>query len=100
MNVIYYESHVTIEPVFDERLAQMKELARANGFRVAELMMKKRKEDTPERSSYDTFCTGHSKDFADLESRMNTLVSAITAAGFAVWRRKIEAVLIDSKYDK
>ena len=95
--VLYFEAHVTVEPVFDERLEQLKSIALEHGFRVADLLMKKRREDTPERSQYDTFCTGISKSFADLDVRTKALVEALPSAGFSVWRWKIEGALFDHR---
>lgn len=50
----YYEAHVTIEPVFDDRLEELVRIANANHFRVADLLMKKRKDATAVRSDCDT----------------------------------------------
>ncbi len=94
---LYYECHVTVEPIFDERLQQFQDICAKYNFRVAKLLMHKRKEDTPERSSKDAFCTGHSKCSFDLEIRMLRLMMDLHAAGFQVWRNKIEAILLDSK---
>ena len=52
-----YEAHITIEPVFDEALSAVGVLALQHGFTVSKLFMQKRKEDTPERSKYDSFLT-------------------------------------------
>jgi hypothetical protein len=97
MDVKYYECHVTLEPVFGGRLESLKELAASHGFKPAKLLMQKRAESTPERSNKDTFCTGHSKSFDDIKERMNALTEALRNAGFAVWRRKIEAVVFDER---
>lgn len=59
----YYESHITIEPIFDEDLAKVREIANKYGFILAELLMQKRKEDSAERSKYDTFLTSRAKDY-------------------------------------
>jgi hypothetical protein len=92
----YYECHITIEPAFGERLAEIKRIVHPWKFKVADLLMQKRGEDTPERSKFDTFCTGHSKDsFEDLKRRMVSCQMALIAADFKVWRSKIEAVLYD-----
>jgi hypothetical protein len=91
----YYESHVTIEPVFEARLEEFKELCMKFNFHVAKLLMQKNREETPSRSSKDSFCTGHSKDFTDLNRRMMGLVSILKNHKFSVYRYKIEAVLID-----
>ncbi len=56
---MYYESHVTIEPVFDDRLEEATQIAINHKFRIANLLMQKRESDLPERSKHDTFMTGH-----------------------------------------
>lgn len=96
---LYYESHVTIEPLFDDDLISLKKMCEHRKFRVATLLMQKRKEDTEERSKYDSFCTGHGQDFESLKERMLSLVMEIQAYGFKVWRYKIEIIALDSRYD-
>ena len=59
---MYYESHVTVEPLFGEDLEKLKSIAEVYKFRVADLLMQKRPEDSPERSKYDTFATGQHKN--------------------------------------
>lgn len=95
----YYEAHVTIDPVFDDRLKQFETIARAHGFRVATLLMQKRKEATPERGVNDSFCTGRSISYSDIKDRMLALLTALREDGFRVWRYKIESTLLDSRYD-
>ena len=95
----YYESHVTIEPVFNERLEELKELVEVNGFRVADLLMKKREEDKEERSKNDTFCTARDWSFEKLRGRTISVVRNLRNRGFAVWRYKIESTVVDSRYD-
>lgn len=94
---LYFECHVTVEPVYGERLERLKAIAAEPGikFRVADLLMRKRMEDTPERSSFDTFCTGRDVIYINLEERMCNLVEALFDDGFAVWRYKIENTLLD-----
>ena len=94
---LYYESHITIEPVFGEELELVKKIGKENLFRTADLMIKKRKEDTPQRSQFDTFLTGRSSDYEDLHKRMLECVGALQFLEFKVWRYKIEAALIDVK---
>lgn len=91
MNAIYYECHVTVEPVFGDRLAVLEQLARAHGFKVAKLLMDKGP------STKDSFCTGHARDFGELQERMRLLSSSLLANGFSLWRRKIEAVVFDER---
>ena len=93
----YYESHVTIEPVFDDRLEIAKEAAAFYQFKVADLLMKKRTVDTEKRSSKDTFMTSHSKTYSDIEYRTRMLVLDLKAKGLQVWRYKIEDTVLDSR---
>jgi hypothetical protein len=96
--ILYYEAHVTIEPVFDKLLDKADKLAREYKFRIADLLMQKRAEDTPTRSKHDTFMTGRHASYKVLESRMRNLIETLQADGFTVWRYKIEATVIDSKH--
>jgi NTP pyrophosphatase (non-canonical NTP hydrolase) len=95
----YYEAHVTIEPVFEERLAHFKEVCHDYKFHVANLLMQKRKNDTEERSKNDSFCTGRGISYTDIKTRMLALVNRLEKEGFKVWRYKIESTLLDSRYD-
>lgn len=100
MEAKYYESHVTIEPVFGERLELFAQVCSTYKFKAAKLLMQKDRADTPERSNKDTFCTGHANNYDDLHKRMTELRIALTALRFAVWRYKIEAVLLDVKCER
>ena len=92
---LYYEAHVTIEPVFDERLEDLKKIAFYWGFRVADLLMVKRPNDTPERSKYDTFMTARNTDYDIIHDNTIRCVDNLFEAGFKVWRYKIEDTLLD-----
>lgn len=96
---LYFEAHVTIEPVYDERLARFTELCRERKFHVATLVMQKRKEDTPDRSKFDSFCTGHGNDGEELKARMFSLLDELKKESYQIWRYKIEVVPLDSRYD-
>lgn len=93
----YYECHITIEPVFGERLELFSELCVPFRFRPAKLFMQKERTETPERSSKDTFCTGHSREYFDIEMRMRSLLETLRLNSFKVFRYKIEAVLLDER---
>jgi hypothetical protein len=92
---LYYESHITISPEFDEKLEELKGIVKLFNFRVADLLFAKRACDTPERSRFDTFCTARNKSYDEI--RVNTLgcVEALGRKGFKVWRYKIEDTLLD-----
>jgi len=92
---LYYECHITIEPVFGPRLELLKEVVRPMGFRVADLLMLRNREATPERSEYDTFCTTRGKDYEDIVARMEWAVDSLQNCGFDVWRYKVEDTLLD-----
>lgn len=94
---LYYEAHITIEPVFDEHRRIVSDIAQAYGFKLADLLMKKRSEDTEERSSKDTFMTGHSKSRLDIETRTRYTILYLQKLGYKVWRYKIEDTLLDSR---
>lgn len=94
---LYLEAHITIEPVFGERLAQAAQIGAKYKFKPAKLFMQKDREATLERSDKDTFMTGHSKSKKDIRERTEGLVTDLLAAGFAVWRYKVEDTLYDSR---
>lgn len=95
----YYESHVTIEPVFEERLELLRKIGPEYGFHVATLLMKKRPQDTAERSQNDSFCTARGISYSDLKDRTIDFVKRLQDEGFTAWRYKIESTLLDSRYD-
>lgn len=97
--MLYYECHVTIEPLFDEALEQASVIAKKHKFKVADLLMKKRKSDSEERSKYDTFMSSRSQDKNDIQSRMIDLIAELKANNIKLWRYKIEEVTIDSNID-
>lgn len=96
---LYYEAHITIEPVFDNNRDFAADIANQYNFKLAHLLMKKRSADTEERSDKDTFMTGHSKNLTDISERTKALVTHLKAEGFKVWRYKIEDTLVDSRTD-
>jgi hypothetical protein len=68
-------------------------------FRVADLLMQKREDDTPERSKYDTFCTGRGNTLDELAFRTVSLIDALSAAEIHVYRYKIEETIVDSNIE-
>jgi len=97
--MLYLESHITIEPVFEDKLLLASEIAKKYNFKVADLLMKKRETDSEERSKYDTFMTGHSQDKQDLTQRTINLVKELQETGFKVWRYKLEEAFVDSRIE-
>lgn len=72
-------------------------LCEEHGFRAADLLMQKDRREKPTRSNKDTFCTGRSRDFRDLKTRMHRLVAKLQDHNYDVWREKIEAVIYDKR---
>lgn len=97
---LYFECHITIEPVFDDELDHVKQIASRYKFRVADLLMKKDREATETRSEKDTFMTSHSQDLLDMKERMICAVKDLRVNGYKVWRYKIEDIVIDSRKDE
>lgn len=93
MNPIYFECHVTIEPVEGERLNKFTELCEKWDFKVAKLLMQK----TLDPSKLDSFCTCKRRNFTEVHNRMNWLLADLEAHVFNVYRYKIEAIIIDHR---
>ncbi len=91
--VIYYECHITVEPVEGERLNKFKEISQKWNFKVANLLMQK----TKDPSKLDSFCTGKDKIYFYMENRMNKMLEDLKKENFNIFRYKIEAILVDSK---
>jgi len=94
----YFEAHVTIEPVFEEDFEALDKICNWHNFRRAELLMQKRKNDTPERSRYDTFCTARAYSEKQLRYSVKEFVKELQVSGFTVWRYKVEETVFDSRY--
>jgi hypothetical protein len=91
--VMYYECHVTVEPVFGERLEELKSLADSCSFRVANLVMLDK--DFPNQK--DSFCSARHKDLQTLGDLMLRFVGALKIKEYKVFRYKLEATLFDTK---
>lgn len=98
-SLLYYEVHVTIEPVFDDQLDEVKRIAQSNKFKVADLLMQKRKTDKAERSKYDTFLTTRCQEYMEAVDRVRDVVDELKHAGYKVWRYKIEDTILDSQIE-
>ena len=96
---LYFESHITIEPVFDDKLDRAGAIAEAHGFRLANLLMQKRSFDTPERSKHDTFMTAQGGDYGVLFALTLQTVRTLQEANFKIWRIKLENTLFDTRYN-
>ena len=97
MTTKLFEAHITIEPVFDDRLDIVKMVAGKWNFKVAELLMVKNRQDTPQRSNKDSFMTGHSNSYKILEAAIKAICNELHQAEVKVWRYKIEEIVLDSR---
>lgn len=89
---LYYEAHLTIDPVFGESRERAETIAALNGFKLAKLLMQK-----GEESKVDTFMTAHARHWKDIHRRTKSCVEMLKHAGFTVRRAKIEDTLFDTK---
>jgi hypothetical protein len=96
---LYFESHITIDPVFDQERETVSKMAQAAGFRLAKLIMRKSTRDAEQPSQDDTFMTSHSRSYADIESRTVALVQGLQNEGYTVRRYKIENTILDSRHN-
>ena len=94
MSNLYYESHITIDPVFYDRLEEFKTIAARYNYRVTELLMVKE-----DQSTKDSFCTSRSKNYTQITNDTISLVDMLQRKGFKVLRYKIEDTLVDSKIE-
>lgn len=87
---LYFETHITIDPVEETQELELKKLVTAFGFRVAELYLKK-----GGRSRLDSFMTTRGTDYDDVYMRTLRCVNALINVGYNVRRYKIENTLLD-----
>lgn len=92
-HTLYYEAHITINPVDGEGLDWFKELALRYNFRVANLLMEK---GVP--SNLDQFCTSRCGSLPEIVKLTEGLISLLKNQGYVLKRAKIEATLWDSKH--
>lgn len=88
---LYFEAHITIDPVTDVQLERFKFICAKYDFRVAELLMKKGP------STIDSFCTGRGKNYKNLRKKTEELVTELRNH-FKVRRYKIENTLLDLRF--
>lgn len=92
---IYYECHVTLEPVeTEEQQYILDEWCEAYEFKIAELFKDSKRKD---KHVLDSFCSTRGKDYEETKHRMNNFVDELVRRGFKVFRKKIEAVVYDER---
>lgn len=94
---LYYECHITIEPVFEDRLIQLQEVASTHSFKVANLILRKSHSDPGIPAQDDTFCSAKSDNLETLRAQMLLMLENLMAFGYKILRYKIESIVIDSK---
>lgn len=77
---LYFEAHVTIEPLADGRHDKAAALAKLYNFKLE-----------------NTSLVGHGQEYYALENRMAKLIQHLRKEGLQVWCYKIEDTIIDSR---
>lgn len=95
---LYFEAHVTLDPVFGERRQQAEVIAKKHGFRLAKLIMRKREGDAETPHEDDTFMTTRSTDWTWIRRACSGVITDLRDTGFVVRRYKIEDTLVDSNH--
>lgn len=89
---LYFEAHITIDPVPEEGRDAVQALGMPWGFRLAKLLMQK-----GEPSNIDTFMTAHGRDLDDMRRRVTGMVIDLQRTGYTVRRYKVEDTIFDSR---
>ena len=92
---LYFESHITTDPVFGDALTTFRQVAQKTSFRVADLVLMKPGLD--EKHVGDIFMSTRSTDYTDIHDRTLKCVALLQQCGFNVRRYKIENTLIDKR---
>jgi hypothetical protein len=87
---LYYECHITLDPVNE---ATLQSICEDYEFKVAKLYLDK---ESTKPNTLDSFTTGRSANYRELELRMVKLIQKLKNCSFVVRRYKIEAALLDS----
>jgi len=91
---LYYECHITLDPVDEATLQTLKSICEGYKFKVAKLYLHKQ---STKPNMLDSFVTGRGVDYLELELRMVKLIQKLKDYGFVVRRYKIESALLDSR---
>ena len=90
---LYFESHVTIDPVSNYQVFIVDLFAKLCGFKVAELL-----KVNGQVSDKDQFMSSRDTDYDELLDRTLSLVACLQKNGYRVRRYKIENTLLDVKF--
>ncbi len=93
-SAMYYESHVTVDPLTDFQRVRVKCLADVYNFRLAKLLLRKPTGDEEWRD--DAFLTAHSQSLRDIKFRTRQLCAHLMLIDIPVRRYKIEDTVLDS----
>lgn len=89
---LYYECHVTIEPVEGDMAHILRELSIQHNFRVSTFVMHK------DGSTPDAFTSARDASYACMLTRMVAFISALREGGYKIKRYKIEDTILDSNH--
>ena len=98
---LYYEAHVTIEPLTDETRPVVENLCSRLGFKIAEFLMQRAapgQEDVPANDP-NSFTSARDVSSQKIGQRVRALVLCLRAMGVEVRRYKIEDTMLDTKHE-
>jgi hypothetical protein len=96
MNSLYYEAHVTIDPVFGELKERVALAAAKYNFKMAKLVIQHSPTHSEEHID-DAFLSTRGDNYEDVETRTTWLVLDLKGHEVTIRRYKIEATLLDSR---
>ena len=94
-SLLYYEAHITIDPVPEEHRYLVEALGVPHKFKLAKLLMEKQGVLSP--STLDTFMTAHGTSLDDMIERVKGMVLSLQKNFYKVKRYKIEDTVSDSR---
>lgn len=97
---IYYEAHVTIEPLNDLTRPAVQTLCDRHGFKIAEFLMQRADSAAPDVPANDpnSFVSCRETNKTTMIRRITYLVLDLRKAGIEVRRYKMEDTLVDSRH--
>jgi len=89
---LYFESHITIEPLSDAKQGDIMPIVNTYEFRIADLIMRNGRPHME-----NMFVSARSEDYKDICTRTKHVVNALQCKGIKVLRYKVENTLLDSR---
>lgn len=97
---LYFECHITIDPLSDAQLALLQPWMDKFKFRSSKLLLRNSNGSAGEEFKDDFFLTTRGTDYDDINTRMCSMLDAIQLCRIKQRRFKIENTLLDVKVTK